>query len=70
MITLLESIGPIFNITIILLVVWLMFAILAVSLFNGKLFYCSKNELINITENICKRAHGYWLAKDNNFDNV
>ena len=48
-VTLFDSIGPIFNITIILLVVWLMFAILGVSFYNGKLFYCSINPYINLT---------------------
>ena len=40
-VALLESIGHIFNVAIVVVVVWLMFAILGVSLFGGKFFYCS-----------------------------
>lgn len=40
---LLESVGHIINVVVVVLMVWLMFAILAVNLFSGKLFYCSEN---------------------------
>lgn len=36
-----ESVGAIFNVLIVVLVVWLMFAILAINLLSGKSFYCS-----------------------------
>lgn len=38
---LLESVGHIVNVVIVIIMVWLMFGILAVNLFAGKLFYCS-----------------------------
>ena len=38
---LLESVGHIINVVVVVLMVWLMFAILAVNLFGGKLFYCT-----------------------------
>ena len=38
---LLESIGGIANVMVVVLIVWLMFAILGVSFFAGKFFYCS-----------------------------
>jgi hypothetical protein len=38
---LLESVGHIINVVVVVLMVWLMFAILAVNLFGGKLFHCS-----------------------------
>ena len=38
---LLESVGHIINIFVVIFMVWLMFGILAVNLFAGKLFYCS-----------------------------
>lgn len=37
---LLDSGGSMVNVIIVIMVVWLMFAILAVNLFSGKLFYC------------------------------
>ena len=36
---LLESVGHIFNVFIVIMMVFLMFAILAVNLFKGKMFY-------------------------------
>ena len=38
---LLESVGHIINVVLVIIMVWLMFGILAVNLFAGKLFYCS-----------------------------
>lgn len=40
-IALLDAGGSIFNVIIVVLVVWLMFAIFAVNQFKGKFFYCS-----------------------------
>ena len=40
-VALLDSISHIFNVAIVVVVVWLMFAILGGSLFGGKFFYCS-----------------------------
>ena len=37
---LLDSGGSMVNVIIVIMVVWLMFAILAVNLFSGKLFFC------------------------------
>jgi hypothetical protein len=41
--SLLESVGAIFNVVIVVLAVWLMFAIFAINIFAGKFFYCSHN---------------------------
>ena len=41
-IALLESVGAIVNTIIVILLVWLMFAILGVSLFGGKFYSCSE----------------------------
>jgi len=38
---LLESVGGILNVTIFMLLVWLMFAILGINLMKGKLNYCN-----------------------------
>ena len=69
-VTLLESIESIVNISVILLVVWLIFAILGISFFNGKLFHCSINPYDNVTKELCDYARGYWSTFNNNFDNV
>jgi hypothetical protein len=36
-----DSVGAIFNVVIVMVMVWLMFAILAINLLSGKSFYCS-----------------------------
>ena len=44
---LLESISGIFNVTIVVLLVWMMFAILGINLMSGKLNYCRTDISIN-----------------------
>ena len=67
---LLESVGHIINVVVVVLMVWLMFAILAVNLFGGKLYYCDVNtyEVSNAQE--CRLANGKWGPYDANFDSV
>lgn len=65
---LLESVVAIMNVGIVLLLVWLMFAILGVDLFAGK-FYSCEIESIE-TKDKCEE-YGYdWTNKEHNFDNV
>jgi Ion transport protein len=40
-VALVQSVGGIFNVAIVVMIVWMMFGILAVNLFGGKLMYCS-----------------------------
>lgn len=40
---LLESVSAIFNVIIVVILVWLMFAILGVSLFSGKFYHCDED---------------------------
>ncbi len=69
-ICLLESVGHIFNVVIVVCIVWLMFAILGVSLFGGKFFYCSVDIYQMQTEIECEKNRGTWQAYDYNFDNT
>lgn len=41
-VALFDSVGSIFNVMIVVMIVWLMFAILGVNLFAGKFFSCSE----------------------------
>ena len=43
-VALFESVGHIFNVMIVVMIVWLMFAILGVNLFSGKFFYCTNDK--------------------------
>jgi hypothetical protein len=50
---LLSSFGGIFNVVIVVMAVWLMFAILAVNLFAGKSQYCTVNKFLADNEREC-----------------
>lgn len=47
-IALLESLGGIMNVLIVISMIWLMFAILGISLLGNRLWYCSFPDNINI----------------------
>jgi hypothetical protein len=65
---LLESVAAICNVGIVVLIVWLIFAILGMSLFSGKLHYCS--ESILTTKADCEDFGHVWLNYNSNFDNT
>ena len=67
---LLESVGAIVGVVIVVLVVWLMFAILGVNFFAGKFFYCSINPYLYHTKELCLLNKGAWKRYDFNFDSV
>lgn len=69
-VALLESIGSIINVIIVVVVAWLMFAILGVSFFSGKFYYCSINMYVYSTEAECLKNHGDWLRYGSNFDDI
>lgn len=75
--TLISSISGIANVVLLLLVVWLMFAILGVSLFSQRLVYCSHASLQNAKELYrlsdpvqCEKEGGYMMSYPYNFDTV
>lgn len=41
-----DSVGSIVNVVIVVIIVWLMFAILGVNLFAGKFFECSIDKYV------------------------
>ena len=58
---LLQSIRGIFNVALVVAIVWMMFAILAVNLFGGKLNYCSIKPYVYSTREECEKHRGNWL---------
>ena len=65
---LIDSMIAICNVLIVIFVVWLVFAILGVSLLSGKMHYCSE---ANLNERqICNNSGFEWKNSDYNFDNV
>jgi hypothetical protein len=65
---LLESIAAILNVAIVVLIIWLIFAILGMSLFSGKFHYCTNPALTTKTE--CEDYGHSWLNYSSNFDNT
>ena len=65
---LLESIVGIINVTIVILMVWIIFAILGVSLLSGKMHSCVNPEIKQM--DICQNSGFEWIQQDYNFDNV
>ncbi|CAG9334678.1 unnamed protein product [Blepharisma stoltei] len=65
---LLESMISVFNVTCVMLIVWLIFAILGVSLFGGKLYTCDNPNIH--TEKECLIYGHSWVSYDINYDNV
>jgi hypothetical protein len=72
-VALFNSVGHILNVIIVVMIVWLMFAILGVNLFAGKFFYCDITDVskFNIeTDKECAKRGGIWSKYDTNFDDV
>lgn len=67
---LLQSVGGIVNVAIVVMVVWMMFAILAVNLFGGKLQYCTIDTFMMRNKVECLKNRGDWMTYDYNFDSV
>lgn len=59
--SLFESVGAIFNVIIVVVAVWLMFAIFAINIFAGKFFYCSIGTYTYHTKYECNAAGGSWI---------
>lgn len=65
---LLESIVAIMNVVLVSLIIWIMFAILGVSLFGGKLYTCSNKIILNRTD--CENSGFKWESLSPNYDNL
>ena len=70
---LLGSVPALINVIIVILMVWIMFAILAISFMTGKMGYCKSPKVtdiygVSITE--CDDLGGTWTSVYWNFDNI
>lgn len=65
-----ESVGGIFNVMIVVMMVWLIFAIMGVNFFGGRFQYCSLEMFKLHTRQECELAGGSWETYDQNFDDV
>jgi hypothetical protein len=67
---LIESTGSIVNVLMVVVVVFMIFAIVGVSLFGGGFYYCSIEKYIFHDKKTCLMAGGAWENQDHNFDHV
>ena len=65
-----ESVGSIVNVSFIVLIVWLMFAIYGMNTFMGMFFYCSEEPYKYNTKWVCEDHGAEWLKFDSNFDDI
>ena len=65
-----ESVGSIINVSFVVLIIWLMFAIYGMNTYMGMFFYCSVDKYKNYSEWVCKDAGGEWKRFDSNFDDI
>ena len=65
-----ESFGSIMNVLIVIMVVYLMFAIFGMNSYLGYFFRCSI-DMYTLREKFeCNEAGGTWAAFDSNFDSI
>ena len=65
-----ESVGSIVNVSFIVMIIWLMFAIYGMNTFMGMFFYCSEEPYTYNTKWVCEDQGGEWLTFDSNFDDI
>lgn len=68
--SLFESVGAIANVIVVVVCVWLMFAIFAINIFAGKFFYCSIGQYTYHTKYECNINGGSWVRHEQNFDDI
>lgn len=65
---LVESLIAICNVLIVIFIIWLVFAILGVSLLSGKMYYCTNSSISEMTK--CLDSGYSWVNTNANFDNI
>ena len=65
-----ESVGSIVNVSFIVMIIWLMFAIYGMNTYMGTFFYCSEEPYRYNTKWVCDRNGGTWMKFDSNFDDI
>ena len=65
-----ESVGSIINVSFVVMIIWLMFAIYGMNTYMGMFFYCSEDMYKYNTKWVCEKAGGEWLKWSANFDDI
>lgn len=63
-VALMESVGGIFNVMVVVFMVWLIFAIMGVNFYGGKFQFCSVDMYEIRTQLDCEFAGGEWGTYD------
>ena len=69
-VALMESVGGIFNVMVVVFMVWLIFAIMGVNFYGGKFQFCSIDMYGIKSQLDCEFAGGEWMTYDQNFDDA
>jgi len=65
-----SSAGAVVNVAIVVFVVYLMAAILGMSILKGKLGYCDLDDYYGINKATCLKHGNTWKTKSTNFDTI
>ena len=64
------SFGAIINVSLVLILIWLIFAILGNSLLKNRMGHCAISNYYNVNKALCLEQKNEWKIYDTNFDNV
>ena len=67
---LMESVSAILNVGIVVLIVWLMFAIVGMSLLSKKMYRCNGEKFYEVSRGECEGRGGQWVLSQPNFSNI
>ena len=65
-----KSVAPISNVAVIVMIIWLMFAIYGMNTYMGMFFYCSEKPYVYNTKWVCEDHGAQWQKFDSNFDDI
>ena len=66
----LGSFGAILNVGVVIMMIWIMFAILAISFLKNEMGYCDIEEYYNVSKQTCELFGNTWKNYPWNFDNL
>lgn len=64
------SMTDIINVVVVLLGVWLMFAIFGMTLYKNQFTYCDDMMNFDVSERMCHNSNGTWINYKHNYDNI
>lgn len=68
--SLLRSIVPLLNMSVVIIITWLIFGIVGVSFFSNRLNYCDVDDYYNVSKDDCLAMGNDWTHFGWNYDNI